>query len=127
MTTVVAWQDGEERQCVVVVATNVGRTATTINELGVHYHEPRAQEIFTLSDDSEVRESDLPKRLEPGEEFMRKFDASAVWWFPDFPSPERRSTRSEVVARGYVRVGRETVDALYSITLRRLRHDRGTR
>ena len=113
------YHDDEEEDFIIVVAINIGRVATTINEVGLTYLDPAVQPRGKKSLLSESRKTGLPKRLEPGEEFQISFQSGTAWLLPvlDSASDAPASSNDTVEVRGYVRVGRETLYAPRSLTL----------
>lgn len=116
-----AYHGDEEEQVVAVVATNVGRMSTMINEVGISHYDMTEQNmkkvIYGLVGGIEAGTGDLPKRLEPGEEFRMSFDAKSVWWSPGSPPTDKYKGRSLVIVFGYVRVGRDFLYARNTIML----------
>ncbi|MER6894514.1 hypothetical protein [Amycolatopsis sp. NPDC000740] len=108
--------DDEEHR-VIVVAINVGRVATTINEVGLEFHDVSDPANETMiSGFARLAESgakDFPKRLEPGEEFQTSFTTGQDW-----RNLITGQVAKKVTARGYVRAGLEIVQSPYSIKLR---------
>ncbi|WP_414936635.1 hypothetical protein [Amycolatopsis sp. cmx-11-51] len=107
----------EEEHHVIVVATNVGRVATTINEVGLEFHdvsEPTSEVmIYGVAKLAESGATDFPKRLEPGEEFQTSFTTAQEWH-----DLAKGRLIGKVTTQGYIRAGLEKVQSPYSVKLR---------
>jgi hypothetical protein len=119
--------DEEEERYVAVVAINVGRVATTVNEVGVTYYDvnmltrkkKEKKRVYDHSWEGDTQDGDPPKRLEPGEELSMPFKIDFIWSAHLLDPAGKTQARGKVEIQGFVRIGSDILYSPRSITLKK--------